>query len=63
MISPLPRNKRAKDPNETGEAPAVAQNGHAPERKPKPQAVPNPESNAPAFSNNPFTQIDTKVGS
>lgn len=63
MISPLPRNKRAKDPKESGEAPNVAQNGHAPERKPRPQPVPSAEANAPVFSNNPFAQLDSKVGS
>ncbi len=61
MISPLPRNKRAKHPNEVeGSAPA-------------PEAVPRPESNhqpVPAkaseprpsgeFANNPFAELEAK---
>ena len=65
MISPLPRNKRAKNPGEDGAGPAT-QNGHAAE-KPKPQRA-AASSSAPAqtaeFANNPFTELDTtKVSS
>ena len=64
MISPLPRNKRAKHPHDTGDgSPAVPQhsnNGHATEFKPKLQPAPKAEPSAPAF-NNPFAQLDEKL--
>ena len=67
MISPLPRNKRAKHPSDTGDGgPAVPQhsnNGHADEPKehrPKPQPAPKTEPSAPAF-NNPFAQLEEKL--
>ena len=64
MISPLPRNKRAKHPRDTGDgSPAVPQhsnNGHATEFKSKPQPAPKAEPIAPAF-NNPFAQLDEKL--
>ena len=63
MISPLPRNKRARHPHETGESPAVAQNGHAAERPGKPQSAAKVQAETPAFSNNPFAQLEGKVGS
>jgi translation initiation factor IF-3 len=71
MISPLPRNKRAKNPRQTpdGQAPApaapaarnsagTAPPGVAPAAKsksPKPVAAKAP---VPSFSNNPFTKLD-----
>jgi len=67
MISPLPRNKRARNPRETGEAPAEAQqNGQPPAHKPRSAAGMSPAPPAPqpaGFANNPFAQLDTKVGS
>jgi translation initiation factor IF-3 len=59
MISPLPRNKRARHPRgDDG-----AQNGYVSE-KPKAHAPVVPAApSAPAFSNNPFAQLDTKAGS
>ncbi|HTD65561.1 MAG TPA: translation initiation factor IF-3 [Candidatus Limnocylindria bacterium] len=65
MISPLPRNKRAKHPRENGEAPAaVTQNGQAPERPSKPLAAAKTEVNIPSFANNPFAELDaSKVAS
>jgi translation initiation factor IF-3 len=63
MISPLPRNKRAKHPH--GEAPAPSQqNGQASEKPKQPAAANAPAQPAtPAFANNPFTQLDSKVRS
>ena len=64
MISPLPRNKRARHPNQSGEA------GQAAPPQPKPEAanhhgtpvqVQKPgKSHDPAsgFSNNPFAQVE-----
>jgi translation initiation factor IF-3 len=65
MISPLPRNKRAKHPNQPGEA------GQAAPPQPKPEAAANHhgtpvqvqkpgKSHEPAsgFSNNPFAQVE-----
>ena len=64
MISPLPRNKRAKHPRDTGDGgPAVPQhsnNGHATEFKPRPLPAPKAEPITPAF-NNPFAQLDEKL--
>ena len=67
MISPLPRNKRAKNPRETGEAPAlVPQNGQSQPPRARPAGT-VPTTHAPeqpaGFTNNPFAQLDTKVGS
>jgi translation initiation factor IF-3 len=65
MVSPLPRNKRARNPRqaEGGHAPVVATNNH-----PVPAAKPTPKSPAPVsgeakpggFANNPFTKIEVK---
>jgi translation initiation factor IF-3 len=64
MISPLPRNKRAKhpghvegeepppEPEENNDEPAAVQI----EREPKPEAEPKPG----AFANNPFVQLEVK---
>ena len=71
MISPLPRNKRAKNPNQRAEGEALAEppapapndrpgKAHV-EKKPKPSAEKKPDEPKPAdFSNNPFNQIDLK---
>lgn len=68
MISPLPRNKRAKNPNQTenGQVPVAEKNNHedsapAPIKKPKPDnsiAVKQPPA---TFGNNPFTKLDLNV--
>ena len=67
MISPLPRNKRAKHPKDSGDGgPHAPQNGHVTERHPKapsapkPAAVPQQQS---GFANNPFAQLETKTNS
>jgi len=73
MLSPLPRNKRAKNPNQPGEGvPAVAssQNGDdsaKPETKRAPQhskIIPTnaAEEQSSGFANNPFSKLDAKVG-
>ena len=74
MLSPLPRNKRAKNPNQFGDgaspASASSQNG---DDSGKPGAklsqqnskiVPTnaAEKQSPGFANNPFTQLDAKLG-
>jgi translation initiation factor IF-3 len=68
MISPLPRNKRAKNPNQLadGEAlpvPAPAQEPQpgttAIHSKPKPVNSVAPKHPPAAFSNNPFVKLDT----
>jgi translation initiation factor IF-3 len=66
MISPLPRNKRAKHPRgEDQPATPVQQNGHS-NAKPKPQSAPAQAAknqSSSGFSNNPFAQLDSKVES
>jgi translation initiation factor IF-3 len=69
MISPLPRNKRAKHPNQAEGAVAA---DTVPQPRPQPQpnrhAVPVPverdshseESRNSGFSNNPFAQLEVK---
>jgi translation initiation factor IF-3 len=67
MISPLPRNKRARHPQGKDQPPVpVQQNGHV-SQKPKPTA-PVPQSvggtaQPSSFANNPFAQLDTKLDS
>ena len=72
MISPLPRNKRAKNPRQTGEglAPVVATTSISPEPRlnlapPPPKAKPlRPMAARPpssAFANNPFAKLDVTV--
>jgi len=68
MISPLPRNKRAKNPHqvEGAPAPAVAANNHpAPAAKPpqKNAATAQVASKAApsAFANSPFAKIDVNA--
>jgi len=55
MISPLPRNKRAKNPRgvEGGQAPA-AMNNHLP------SPLTSPEQKSGGFANNPFAKIEVK---
>jgi translation initiation factor IF-3 len=66
MISPLPRNKRAKHPRgDDHPAAPVQQNGH-PNAKSKPQAASAQAAKSQpssGFSNNPFAQLDSKVES
>lgn len=63
MITPLPRNKRAKNPNALPEEPPVAGNNTGPRKKAEP-AMPTSESRpaAPAegFGNNPFEKLEVK---
>jgi translation initiation factor IF-3 len=63
MISPHPRNKRAKHPNEGNPAAPAAtpQNGHVP-AKPQNAAAngQNGTSAAQGFSNNPFAALESK---
>jgi len=68
MISPLPRNKRAKHPK--GEESDSAQNGHAPSAPSAPKQKPAKSTTAPAqtdatggFANNPFNQLEGKIAS
>ena len=73
MISPLPRNKRAKNPHEGGfnePRPEASSNGTPPQtsEKPKrpdvPKVVPTDAAEQPsAFTQNPFADLDIKVGS
>ena len=66
MISPLPRNKRAKNPHqvEGAQPAAVPTNNHPagaalkPAPKPAPPAALSPKSPPAAFANNPFAKID-----
>jgi translation initiation factor IF-3 len=66
MISPLPRNKRAKHPKGEDEEPQQP-NGKTPApQKPKPAqpanpAASKPEAPAAGFANNPFDQPEGKV--
>ena len=76
MISPLPRNKRAKNPRESGEPPAepsgAAVQKPAPPNKPAPSKVlvqtdtpasPGvPDEQSSGFANNPFAQLDISPG-
>ena len=69
MVSPLPRNKRAKNPNESEVAdsvrsePEVANNHHRPQPvEIKRATVPPPqlEHQSESFVNNPFAQLEAK---
>jgi translation initiation factor IF-3 len=67
MISPLPRNKRAKNPHqvENGEA-LIAEKLHQADSAPVPVKKPRPDNVAAkqppvAFGNNPFTKLDLNV--
>jgi len=66
MISPLPRNKRAKNPHDSESPASAAGNGsnHRPqpavvERPSKPRA-PLPETDSGNFANAPFAQLEVK---
>lgn len=48
MISPLPRNKRARHPNETGGGPVVPAGSPPPQQKPASPPPPRPTSPQPA---------------
>ena len=60
MVSPLPKNKRAKHPDEAagGERPAPT-----PGSNDKPGATPPPAGSSPSeqaqFTNNPFSQLES----
>ncbi len=65
MISPLPRNKRAKNPHQTegGQAPVTATNNHPPNAAKPPQKNQAPaanESPAGGFANDPFSKLEVK---
>jgi translation initiation factor IF-3 len=73
MLSPLPRNKRAKNPNQLGGVPPAdgsSQNGDDPvksDTKASPlnsKVVPTnaAEKPSPGFANNPFSQLGAKLG-
>ena len=66
MISPHPRNKRAKHPKGEDEKPGEEGGKPAASPKPKPapaagSAKPKPEAPADGFANNPFNQLEGKV--
>ena len=64
MLSPLPRNKRAKNQHEhAGDAPASAEKSAAqPEPRKKPAAPTRAQERASSgFSNNPFSELEDKV--
>jgi len=68
MISPLPRNKRGKNPNqkENGQSPAVEKNDQedsatVPIKKPKPENAIAAKKPPAAFGNNAFTKLDLNV--
>jgi translation initiation factor IF-3 len=76
MLSPLPRNKRAKNPNQNAPALTVPSDNSQPvadSAPPSPPVPPAPKEETPAvavrfptppshgFANNPFTQLDVKV--
>jgi len=63
MISPLPRNKRAKNPNqkENGQLSAAEKNNYGdsvPIKKPKPDNSVAAKQPPAAFENNPFAKLD-----
>ena len=62
MVSPLPRNKRAKNPNDGDGSPAAANNHRSQpgeiSHSPLPQA--SVERQQGSFVNNPFAQLETK---
>src|SRR5262249_54250097 len=66
MVSPLPRNKRAKNPHAAGEtsaeAPGRAENNHHPAAVESEQAAPaaSSEPKQGKFVNNPFAEIEAK---
>ena len=74
MLSPLPRNKRAKNPNQSAAdvppAGGSSQNGDDSGKKETKPSPPNSkivptnaaEKQSPGFANSPFTQLDAKLG-
>jgi len=72
MISPLPRNKRAKNPKEDGNFTSASnvsnkdQNGTSEPQFPAPNGSEIEDANqdlaSSAFKNNPFAQLDVKLG-
>lgn len=65
MISPLPRNKRAKHPRGEDQPSPVPENGDV-QQKPRVQSAPkSPGESTPAggFANNPFAELGSKVQS
>jgi translation initiation factor IF-3 len=63
MISPLPRNKRAKNPRqpEGGQVPAPVNNHNSHHTPPPKQKIQVPAEPRPgSFVNNPFTQLEVK---
>jgi translation initiation factor IF-3 len=77
MVSPLPRNKRPKGPTESGAPPIPADNPNRPKeiqrvfveppnkQQPRPNNAPasgNQPGNSGGFLNNPFEQLEIKVG-
>jgi translation initiation factor IF-3 len=64
MISPLPRNKRGKNPNqkENGHAPAAEKNHHEPSSAPKPAKTKVPVSGEPQSNglNDAFSKLEVK---
>jgi translation initiation factor IF-3 len=76
MLSPLPRNKRAKNPNasEDGSGRPMSIDPRSdgppgPKLMPAPAALPtsapgsSPARSGPAFNNNPFADLNSKLGS
>jgi len=68
MVSPLPRSKRARNPNAAeSTAPPASQGRPENNNRPQPVEVESPASPAPAkpkpgaFVNNPFAQIEAKT--
>lgn len=64
MISPLPRNKRAKHPNQEegdgGDDDAPPKESHSPEGEKVTIKKPAGAKSGPEFSNNPFEKVDLK---
>jgi translation initiation factor IF-3 len=62
MISPLPRNKRAKNPRVTegGHAPAPEKNHHEHSTPPQKKIPVSGEPSSGGFANNPFAQLEVK---
>jgi len=64
MLSPLPRNKRAKNPRQTGESASYQNNGEPPQDDQKTTSTSQPtvvvagKKETAAFANNPFAKMD-----
>jgi translation initiation factor IF-3 len=61
MVSPLPRNKRAKNPHQTEAGPATSSDNHQSAR-PAPAKIKVPVSEEPQSTglNNPFANLEVK---